>query len=192
RAHALLGLGHAGRPHGRNIGRTLQAADDFARGGRAVFQYHRYGRIVDVERQAVAEQEDQGDGQKQAHGQIAFVAQQLPHFLAQQGGEPAREPGCLHAPASAGAGRARARPCSTMAMKALSMSMPLSPASSRTSRGVPSASMRPASWMAMRSQYSASSMKWVVMMMVTPVCASAVMVRQKARRARGSMPLVGS
>ena len=35
----------------------------------------------------------------------------------------------------------------------------------------------------MRSQYSASSMKWVVTMMVTPCCASPVMVRQKARRA---------
>ena len=44
----------------------------------------------------------------------------------------------------------------------------------------------------MRSQYSASSMKWVVITMVTPLSASAVMVRQKDRRASGSIPLVGS
>ena len=44
----------------------------------------------------------------------------------------------------------------------------------------------------MRSQYSASSMKCVVMTIVTPCADSAVMVRQNARRASGSMPLVGS
>ena len=35
-------------------------------------------------------------------------------------------------------------------------------------KAVPIASIAPASWMAMRSQYSASSMKWVVTTMVTP------------------------
>ena len=72
------------------------------------------------------------------------------------------------------------------------MSAPASPACLRTSCGVPSASISPASWMAMRSQYSASSMKCVVMTMVTPLTASEVIVRQNARRASGSMPLVGS
>ncbi len=62
----------------------------------------------------------------------------------------------------------------------------------RTSSGVPSASRRPASWMTIRSQYSASSMKCVVMTTVVPAAASSVICRQKARRASGSMPLVGS
>ena len=44
----------------------------------------------------------------------------------------------------------------------------------------------------MRSQYSASSMKWVVMITVVPCAASPVMRLQKERLAGTSMPLVGS
>ena len=44
----------------------------------------------------------------------------------------------------------------------------------------------------MRSQYSASSMKCVVTMTVTPPAAIAVIRRQNSRRASGSAPLVGS
>ena len=62
----------------------------------------------------------------------------------------------------------------------------------RTSAGVPSANTRPASMMAIRSQYSASSIKCVVTMTVTPCWARAVIRLQNSRRARGSTPLVGS
>ena len=46
--------------------------------------------------------------------------------------------------------------------------------------------------MATRSQYSASSMKCVVTITVTPCSASPVIRRQNSRRASGSAPLVGS
>ena len=46
--------------------------------------------------------------------------------------------------------------------------------------------------MATRSQYSASSMKWVVTMMVTPLRASPLMWVQNSRRVIGSTPEVGS
>ena len=65
-------------------------------------------------------------------------------------------------------------------------------AARRISPGAPWASTRPASRMAIRSQYSASCMKWVVTMTVTPCSARAVIRRQNARRASGSAPLVGS
>ncbi len=45
---------------------------------------------------------------------------------------------------------------------------------------------------AMRSQYSASSMKWVVTRMVTPLRTSPLMWVQNSRRVRGSTPEVGS
>ena len=45
---------------------------------------------------------------------------------------------------------------------------------------------------ATRSQYSASSMKCVVTITVTPCSASAVIRCQNSRRASGSTPLVGS
>ena len=50
----------------------------------------------------------------------------------------------------------------------------------------------PPSRIAARSQYSASAMKWVVTITVTPVEASAVILCQNSRRAKGSAPLVGS
>lgn len=62
----------------------------------------------------------------------------------------------------------------------------------RISSGLPSTSILPWSWIMKRSQYSASSMKCVVMMMVVPRSESAVISRQNVRRASGSMPLVGS
>ena len=83
----------------------------------------------------------------------------------------------------------------TMAMKASSI-VAVRPASAgacaRSSAGVPWASTLPLSRIAARSQYSASAMKWVVTITVTPPAASAVMRCQNSRRAKGSAPLVGS
>ena len=66
---------------------------------------------------------------------------------------------------------------------------PAGAARPRTAAGVPSASMRPASRIATRSQYSASSMKCVVTTTVTRCCASWVIRCQNSRRANGSAPL---
>ena len=84
-----------------------------------------------------------------------------------------------------------------MAMKASSIERIVRPGASlaakaRTSPGEPSARMRPASWMRKRSQYSASSMKWVVTTIVVPAAASFVRLRQKARRDARSAPEVAS
>ena len=58
--------------------------------------------------------------------------------------------------------------------------------------GVPTAASRPWLTMPSRSQYSASSMKWLVTRMVTPASASAPMRFQNSRRVSGSTPEVGS
>ena len=61
------------------------------------------------------------------------------------------------------------------------------------SAGDPISSTRPACISEMRSQRSASFMKWVVMKMVTPSSRdSRIRVRQKSSRASGSTPDVGS
>ncbi len=65
-------------------------------------------------------------------------------------------------------------------------------AQARSSEGVPWARILPASKMATRSQYSASTMKCVVTITVTPCAASDVIRCQNSRRASGSTPLVGS
>ena len=50
----------------------------------------------------------------------------------------------------------------------------------------------PLSWIMKRSQYSASSMKCVVMIIVVPLAARVVILLQKFLLASGSMPEVGS
>ena len=62
----------------------------------------------------------------------------------------------------------------------------------RSSPGVPTAARRPWLTMPSRSQYSASSMKWLVTIMVTPSSASTPMRFQNSRRVSGSTPEVGS
>ena len=58
--------------------------------------------------------------------------------------------------------------------------------------GVPSASTLPSAMITSRSQYSASSMKWVVTSTVTPWSARLLIWVQNSRRASGSTPEVGS
>ncbi|GJE72687.1 hypothetical protein CHKEEEPN_4246 [Methylorubrum podarium] len=67
------------------------------------------------------------------------------------------------------------------------------PRSRTSSAGVPTARTRPACMSEMRSQRSASFMKWVERKIVTPSSRErSISVRQKASRAIGSTPEVGS
>ena len=189
RQHQALGIMHRAYHHRGDVCGELQPGDDVGSHGRWVFQYHRDRRVRDIERQPVAENQDQHDRQDDADGKVAFVAQQLANFLAGQGqhalpeslrsaptptcfeSQPrsmARSAGCLL--------RSRCSCCLSRALDNTDECLPpcsarrlLPPACTRTSCGVPSASSLPASWITMRSQYSASSMKWVVMMIVVPL-----------------------
>ena len=67
------------------------------------------------------------------------------------------------------------------------------PRRATSAAGVSLASTRPACMSEMRSQRSASFIKWVEMKMVTWSCrASSIIKRQKLSRAIGSTPEVGS
>ena len=67
------------------------------------------------------------------------------------------------------------------------------PRASTSSRGVPVASTRPESINDIRSQRSASFMKWVETKIVTPwLRERSINASQKRSRARGSTPEVGS
>ena len=205
--HEFLGSPHRGEKLRVEVRGELEAGGHFRRVGRGVLQDHGDRHVLHVERQAVAEQQDQHHRQHDADGDAAGVAEDLTRLLAHQRPDSPRlwrAAGCAVArrPASCahllpGAGWAD-WPCARFLDDRDEGVLHRGRATGsrlgrrRTSAGVPWASTRPASRITMRSQYSASSMKWVVTITVTPCSASAVMRRQNSRRASGSAPLVGS
>src|SRR3569833_775410 len=176
---------------------TTHQADEKDRQNRRKRNHHQSHRdMVGIERHPVTKQHQQENRHDEGDGDAARVAHDLQELLAHPAFQPhqaAAAQGRLLRGAHAASFAASA--ASTRRMKASSMlgsgcwgvrAPALMAAGSSIAR------MRPAAMMARRSQYSASSMKWVVTSTVTPARASALMRSQNSRRASGSTPEVGS
>ena len=72
-------------------GDPCEPGHDGARLRRPVFEDDPDRRIAHVEREAVAEQQDQHDRQDQADGQVAAIPQQLARLLAEERHESTHE-----------------------------------------------------------------------------------------------------
>src|ERR1019366_4839126 len=171
----------------------------FERGGETcrvcirLFHHQRQRNVFRIQRHAVAEQQQQKYRHQEGDCNTAGIAHDLQKFLADQAAQP-------HPTASSTRiGTHAAASCCSCAL--ISPTKVSSIVGSRSSSeracalmlaGVPMVKILPAAMMASRSQYSASSMKCVVTMTVTPRSASALMRDQNSRRASGSRPEVGS
>ena len=162
---------------GRGVDRLKQTAHALFRR----LDHHGELHLAGVERDAEAVHHQQHDRHQERDQDRRWIAQDLLDLLARQ----------RHAVDSR---LAVMRVC-TSAMKA-SSSVGSGSARVRTrarnAAGVSTAASLPWLTMPSRSQYSASSMKWLVTMTVTPVSASMPMRAQKSRRVSGSTPDVGS
>src|SRR6188768_916370 len=156
--------------------------DQTTRRGRAVEIEEPEANDGRIEADASAEHQHQDGREQESDQQRARIAPDLEQLL-------------LHE-------RSHARECArlhdglpTSAMKASSIVGAGSSdvvARAFSSSGVPIATVLPWLISAMRSQYSASSMKWVVTSTVTPRSTTPLMCVQNSRRVSGSTPEVGS
>ena len=126
-----------------NVGRgeivaAVEKTDGGARRGRAVFQGDGGAHVFHVERQAVADDEDEDERQDDAEQDAAAVAFHLLKFLAREGEEPPKKSTEIHLIASS-----RLRASSTMRMKTSFMSAAGIFMRARISAGLPRTSIVP-------------------------------------------------
>src|SRR3569623_1267506 len=166
----------------REIMAALQTGEKVRRIRRRGFRHQGHRDVVGVERHAVAEKHKQENRHDEGDGDATRVAHDLQELLAHQAFQPhqaATAQGRFLRGAHAASFAASA--ASTSRMKASSMlgsgcSGVRAPALMAAGSSI--ARMRPAAMMARRSQYSASSMKWVVTSTVTPARARALLRNQ--------------
>ena len=83
-AHPLLGFVHGSGDAGPEVRRQLKPRDGVPRIGRRVLDHERNRHVSHIQRQSVAEQQDKDNGQHEADGDAARVAQDLAGFLAHE------------------------------------------------------------------------------------------------------------
>jgi len=84
REQRLLGRLHAGHRERREVARALERADEVRGVGARALDHHRHRHVLDVERQAVAEQQQQRDRQDESNRDAARIAHDLEELLAHQ------------------------------------------------------------------------------------------------------------
>ena len=136
-AEHLLGLGHFMDEDGRKIFRPLRERNHRTRRWRRVLEHDGRRHILDIERHAIADNQNQHERQHDAHENAAAVADEFEEFLPDERQETTNHAGFLPSFASS------ARACSTMAMKIAFISASGMCMRSRISDGLPSTSISP-------------------------------------------------